>query len=271
MKTQKKFDDTDYFAAKIHTQDISTRVNENRFVSIIERENRSDLPKKTIQNISLGKQLSSIIGWKGIQMLKDPFDIVLYQMLLWELKPRTIFEFGAYCGGSACWMGDLLNNYGIDGHIYSVDIDLSLLDEKAKHNKVSFIEGYCNAVEQLFSRDFLMTLPHPWLVIEDAHTNLVDLLDYFHENGIVSGDYVIVEDTNPIIPVTSGFSTKDDMGAEYGLDKMNEVNQFLHLHPDNYLVDTFYTDMFGYNTTWNWNAFLKRQENTNWKRGRYPF
>ena len=46
------------------------------------------------------------------------------------------------------------------------------------------------------------------------------------------------------------------MGAEYGFDKMNEVNQFLH--SDNYLVDTFYTDMFGYDITWNWNDFLKR-------------
>ena len=89
-------------------------------------------------------------------MLKDPLDLVIVQQLLWELKPRTVIEFGAYKGGSALWTADMLKMFGCKSRVISVDIDLSLLDPEAKKSPdVEFIEGDIMQVEKLFPKEFL--------------------------------------------------------------------------------------------------------------------
>ncbi len=118
-------------------------------------------------------------------------------MLLHEVKPQTIIELGAFNGGSGVWLADCLEIMGIKGNIYEVDIDLSLLDEKAKANsRVNFLQGDCNKLEEVFPPEMLVKFPHPWLVIEDAHVNLIAVADYFHNNGFQNGYYLIIEDTN---------------------------------------------------------------------------
>ena len=39
--------------------------------------------------------------------------VSLYPMLLFELKPKTIIEIGAFNGGSAIWLADNLELFGI--------------------------------------------------------------------------------------------------------------------------------------------------------------
>ena len=46
--------------------------------------------------------------WRGVPILKDPLTLTASQHLLWELKPQTVIEFGAYKGGSALWTADIL-------------------------------------------------------------------------------------------------------------------------------------------------------------------
>src|SRR5258708_31645092 len=100
-----------------------------------------------------------------MQMVKDPFDIALYAMLLWELRPRTVIEVGSKSGGSGRWFGDQLKTFGIDGHVYSIDVvPVRGMDGE----NVTFMEGNGRELEQVLSRPFLATLPKPWLVIEDA-------------------------------------------------------------------------------------------------------
>ena len=89
-------------------------------------------------------------------MLKDPLDLVIVQQLLWELKPRTVVEFGAYKGGSALWTAEMLKMFGCKSRVISVDIDLSLLDPEAKKSPdVEFIEGDAMQVEKLFPEKLL--------------------------------------------------------------------------------------------------------------------
>ena len=89
-------------------------------------------------------------------MLKDPLDLVIVRQLLWELKPQTVIEFGAYKGGSALWTADMLKMFGCKSRVISVDIDLSLLDPEAKKSRdVEFIEGDIMQVEKLFPEEFL--------------------------------------------------------------------------------------------------------------------
>jgi cephalosporin hydroxylase len=43
---------------------------------------------------------SSRYTYRGVPMLKNPFDLALYLLLLWRLKPRTVIEIGSKSGGS---------------------------------------------------------------------------------------------------------------------------------------------------------------------------
>jgi len=226
-----------------------------RFVKISEREDRCSLPKSAWRPLTDNYHLQT---WKGIQMDKSPLEIALYPMLIYELQPKTIIEIGADTGGSAIWLADNLELFGIKGSVYSIDIDLSLLDEKAKANpKVNFLEGDCNNIDKILSATLLSTLPHPWLIVEDAHVNLVGILDYFHHNGLQSGDYLIIEDTNQDLWKTwSDWGDKEFL-ARMG-DKLGLLRNWLMKHENEYLIDTYYLDMFCYNGSKNWNSILKR-------------
>ena len=84
----------------------------------------------------------------------------------------------------------------------------------------------------------LKQLPHPWLVIEDAHQNVYEVLRHF-DSLLEPGDYLVVEDL-------------------LSLPKYAQTSRFLSEARGRYVVDTHYTDMFGYNATWNLNGYLKR-------------
>ena len=69
----------------------------------------------------MGTNQKAGVHWKGIRNLKSPWELALYPMLLWELKPRTILEIGAFEGGSALWLADTAKSLGVPCHVYSFD------------------------------------------------------------------------------------------------------------------------------------------------------
>ena len=78
--------------------------------------------------------------WRGVPIIKDPFAMTINQQLLWELKPRTVIDLGAYKGGSALCM-------------------LSILHPEAKKSSdVEFIEGDLFQVKKAFPGDFLKVI-----------------------------------------------------------------------------------------------------------------
>ncbi|XP_015780877.1 PREDICTED: rhamnosyl O-methyltransferase-like isoform X1 [Acropora digitifera] len=247
-------DNSDYHSFR----DKASKVLKNkvRFAPIEERKDTGELSCEAICSLSHGKWQTC---WRGVDMLKDPLDLVIVQHLLWELKPQTVVELGAYKGGSALWTADMLKMFGCKSRVISVDIDLSLLDPEAKKSPdVEFIEGDIMQVEKLFPEEFLKTLVHPWFVVEDAHVNLKGVLEYF-DPFTQPGDYICVEDTNPIVPAVVGQGLIKELGyVAFGPQKLNELKSFLIGRSQRYLVDQRYTDFFGYNATWNMNGFLKR-------------
>jgi cephalosporin hydroxylase len=163
------------------------------------------------------------LHWKGIPLLKNAFDFSLYPMLIWELKPKTIIEIGSGMGGSAIWMADLLSNFELDAKVYSID----LKKPEHQHPNVTFIEGDCNAPEEYFSKEFLASLPHPWLFIEDAHVNVLGVLSYFN-TFFKKDDYLYIED--------SGI-------------KQTEIAKFIQASKNQFNTDTKFTEFFGRNGT----------------------
>lgn len=212
--------------------------NPRRFVPFENRERRVDnLNVKIWESVQAAKgQLNGKAGvsWHGVPLMKDPWDITMYPMIIWELAPRTIIELGAAAGGSALWMADITTAFELNTRIISAEIKLDQV--RVNDPRIEFVNfDLCKIDSEPFPVD-VQDLPHPWLLIEDAHVNLVRVLEYF-DRHIVRGDYVIVEDTC--------YQPKLDILA-----------QFMQRHGSRYRVDAHYVDNFGYNNTWCWNSIL---------------
>jgi cephalosporin hydroxylase len=106
------------------------------------------------------------------------------------------------------------------------------------HEHVRFYRGDCQMPQTLFPAEVLAQAPRPWLVIEDAHQNVAEVLAFLHER-LRSGDYLVVEDSDV---------------------KRAELAAFDAAHPGQYKVDTRYTDFFGRNATCANDSIFVRQD-----------
>jgi cephalosporin hydroxylase len=109
------------------------------------------------------------------------------------------------------------------------------------HDRVQFLAGDCRTLDTLFGPAvlgpaLLDSAPRPWLVIEDAHVNVLEVLRHFHRH-LASGDYLVVEDSE---------------------HKRDALAQFAAETAGCYQVDTRYTDFFGRNATSAADAVLRR-------------
>ncbi len=186
--------------------------------------------------------------YRGVPMLKNPFDAALYPMLLWKLKPKTIIEIGSKSGGSALWFGDLLDNYQSEARVLSIDI---VKVENVEHARVTFMEGDGRRLEKVLTPDLLKKLKRPWLVIEDAdhsYETSKAVLKFF-DPLLQAGEYIVVEDG-----IISDLS--DDPECNSGPHRA--LKEFLGKRGSEYEIDGDYCDFFGYNVTWCTNGFLKK-------------
>ena len=210
-----------------------------------QRSWKTSLPRQTLLGI---QQSLHNYHYRGVPMLKNPFDVALYPMLVWQLKPRTIFEIGSKSGGSALWFGDLVESFGIDCRIYSLDL---VRVESVSHPRVTFLEGDGRALHKSLTPEFLAGLPRPWLVIEDAdhaYETSSAALRFFHPL-IQAGEYIVVEDG-----IISDLTDDEDCNS----GPHRALKEFLQQHPQEYEIDGDYCDFFGLNLTWCTNGFLKR-------------
>ena len=202
------------------------------------------------------------MGYRGCQLIKTADDQAILKEVLQYLKPPTVIELGTFSGGNAIWMADMLRLMEIESQIFSMDIDPSLVEARVKEIKpsnVAFLQGDSYKIEQCFSPSFLQGKPHPWLVIEDAHENVYAVLEYFSQ-FMKTGDYFIVEDTSPILCTHCGVGRiyTDLPYTEAGPTLLQELKTFLMKNDQEFKVDSFFTDFFGYNGTWNWHGFVRK-------------
>lgn len=123
----------------------------------------TSLPESVLQSFQAG----SLAGrYRGRPMWKCPIDLMHYMSLIWEIRPRTVIEFGSNRGASALWFADTMDAAGIeDGRVLSFDIEpvTDLPDPR-----ITF--AHCDVANPLASidRNGLRDLPKPWLVNDDA-------------------------------------------------------------------------------------------------------
>lgn len=188
--------------------------------------------------------------YRGIRMLKHPIEIALYMQLLWEQKPGTVIEIGSHSGGTAVWIGDMLNTFGLPGRVVSIDL-IPPTPPYCPAN-VTFRKGNANDLGRVLTTDLFATLSRPWLIIEDAshqYTDTLAVLQFF-DRFLRRGEYIVVEDA-------SVSEVGDD--ARFNGGPARAIVQFMCDRGHDYEIDSKYCDFFGRNVTGNPNGYLRKK------------
>lgn len=205
------------------------------------KASKDEAVKITVESIDKGHHN---VTYKGIRAVKCPFDYLIYQMILWEVKPDLVIEVGTNKGGGALYIADLLNLIG-KGELHTIDI-VNVIDPKVKeHHRIKYFDAGWEAYDINLANGFEKVL-----IIEDASHQYIDtigILNKFH--NIVSKDsYFIIED---------GIINELGLEKDFKGGPLKAIREFLSFHPE-YSVDRRWCDMFGNNATFNVNGYLKK-------------
>ena len=146
-------------------------------------------------NMEYGSNMP-VTRWMGLHVQKCPFDLFIYQEIIFYTCPDLIIECGSASGGSAVFLGDMLNTCGlVNSRVISIDKQAP--GPEVTHPLVTFIESDVldkNLIDNL--RDLSKGLK-VIVVLDDDHERdhvLTELRVY--GEFVTPGYYMIVEDTN---------------------------------------------------------------------------
>jgi cephalosporin hydroxylase len=195
----------------------------------------------TLNGIEKGHQF---ITYRGVPCIKCPFDYVMYQMILNEIKPDLVIEIGTNHGGSALYMADILDTIGY-GVIHTIDIDDRSYLEVKKHERIKLFHEGWESYDLKNSLGF-----NKILVIEDSSHDYLNTLNVINKfGGIVSkGSYLIIED---------GIIEALGWASKYNGGPVKAIKKFLSKHPE-FSIDYKWINMFGENATFNTLGYLKK-------------
>ena len=207
--------------SKDKQRDVEIIQSQERFTSFSARPSTSHLH---IDNLLMSQGVKDCMTWRNSRLGKSIYDFALIPMIIWEIRPEAIVEIGSGEGASAIWMADLCKSYNLSTIVHSMDIEPLNIE----HEGVTFIKGDSMQISEFDTKN----LPHPWLIVEDAHVNVNEIITYF-EQHMQAGDYLIIEDS------------------------WGKKGSTLRI-PNTLQVDAYYCDYFGINATSAMNTILRK-------------
>jgi cephalosporin hydroxylase len=202
----------------------------------------TDIPYDLLMKIQQG---AMAYRYRGLPLLKNPFDLAIYPLLLDRLKPRTLIEIGTHRGGSALWFSDQRPEM----RIYSID----LLAPAAVAPNITFLQGDAHNLGAVLPADLLESIDRPLLVVEDSSRlagTTAAVLDFF-DRWLRPGEYIVIED---------GILTAMRVADSYDGGPLRAIHEFLSRTNGRYEIDRSLCDYFGTNVTWNVDGYLRRVE-----------
>lgn len=96
------------------------------------------------------------LGWDenrylGYQIKQCPFDLHVFQEVVFKLRPRYIIQTGVAGGGSALYFANLLDLIGMDASavVIGVDVELTPAARTLRHPRIHLIEGHSTSAETI--------------------------------------------------------------------------------------------------------------------------
>jgi cephalosporin hydroxylase len=180
----------------------------------------------------------------GTKLEKCPFDLWIYQEILYEVRPEIIVECGTFLGGSALYLAsmcDLLNH----GEIITIDV----LERKNRpeHKRIEYILGSSTSSEVVEKVKSRIQDKSPVLVILDSDHKKEHVLNELNIYGemVTIGSYLIVEDSN-----INGHPVK----PEFGPGPMEAIDEYMN-NNSSFIVDKTKEKYF---LTFNPRGYLRR-------------
>lgn len=184
------------------------------------------------------------VTYRGVSAIRAPFDYVIYQMILSELRPDLVIEIGTNHGGGALYLADLMELIGT-GVVHTIDIVDRAAAPVRTHPRIKRFLGGWQGYDTSEARGY-----ETILIIEDGSHTYEDTLGTLEKFApLVSlGSYMIVED-----------GIVSALGRESGFNggPLRAIREFLPKHLE-FAVDRSRCDLFGANATFNVNGYLKR-------------
>ena len=160
--------------------------------------------------------------WMGVETLKCPLDLWVYQEILFDVRPDLVVETGTHKGGSALFLAGMLDLLG-KGEVATIDVRTD--PARPAHPRIRYVAGSSadpQVVASVFSgrRSGEVCL----VILDSDHSrdHVARELTAFAPRVSV-GSYLIVEDTNvnghPVLP-------------DFGPGPYEAVGEFLASHPE---------------------------------------
>jgi cephalosporin hydroxylase len=185
------------------------------------------------------------ITYRGVPCIKCPFDYVIYQMILNEVRPDLIIEIGTNYGGSALYLADILENIG-GGEIHTIDIDDRAYELVKKSQRIKFFHNGWEGYDLQNAKGY-----EKILVIEDGSHEFQSTLGALKKFGnlVTSGSYMIVED---------GIIDELGQSSAYGGGPVKAIKNYLATQSE-FIIDDKWLNMFGESATFNTLGYLKKK------------
>jgi len=184
------------------------------------------------------------VYYRGVKYIRCPFDYIIYQMILNEIKPDLIIEIGTNAGGGALYMADILDKIG-HGEVHTIDIVDMVNSEFVKnHPRIKrFLGGYQSYdIKMAESFDTILVIDDGSHTYEDVKASLEKF-----KNIPTKESYFIVED-----------GVIDELGYPgYNGGPLRAIEEFINNNQE-YIIDRKWCDFFGKNATFNVNGYLKK-------------
>ena len=201
----------------------------------------TDIPYDLLMKIQQG---TMAYQYRGLPLLKNPFDLAIYPLLLARLQPRTLIEIGTHDGGSALWFAD----QAPEMRVYSIDLHAPT---DVSHPSVTFLEGDARDLGIALPPSLMESIARPLLVVEDSSHfagTTAAVLDFF-DRWLRPGEYIVVED---------GILTAMRVAESYEGGPLRAIHEFMARTNGRYEIDRTLCDYFGTNVTWNVDGYLRR-------------
>jgi cephalosporin hydroxylase len=134
--------------------------------------------------------------WLGVQALKNPLDLWVYQEILFETRPELIVETGTYRGGSAVFLASICDLLGA-GEVVSIDIE-PLRDDYPDHPRITYLGGRSSTDPGVLEEVRTKAAGRSALVVLDSDHSQAHVEAELRAYApiVPIGCYLIVEDSN---------------------------------------------------------------------------